>query len=261
LTHGYSTLRQWDQWLTQHFLGTSLLAAEEKVFSRLLSPYRSKHAVLIGVTHQYCLLKSAPSFYHSMISPLVSKEKNGTSIESNVHDLPILSGSVDLVILPHTFEFIETPRQLISEACRIVKPEGLIAICGFNPYSLWGIKKLVDNRQGMPETRHFIHKNILKNWLQLADFQLEEQSSILFQPPIKHQKLFNKLHFLEQLGSICFPFFGGVYVLIARAKVIPLTPIRLKWKQQLGTHHLPTISGYLTNEACNKNFHRWSLPR
>jgi hypothetical protein len=78
----------------------------------------------------------------------------------------------------------------------------------------------------------------------LADFQMESQKSMLFVPPINRPRLHNKLHFLETVGSKFFPFFGGVYILLARAKVIPLTPIKLKWTQQLSSMS-STISGHI----------------
>ena len=55
-------------------------------------------------------------------------------------------GSIDLVILPHILECIDNPRQLLAEACRIIKPEGHIIICGFNPHSLWGLKKIMGKK-------------------------------------------------------------------------------------------------------------------
>lgn len=62
-------------------------------------------------------------------------------------------------------------------------------------------------------------------------------------------KTFNKLHFLERIGSLICPVLGGAYVLVARAKVIPLTPIKLKWKQQLGDIRISsTISGHIARQ-------------
>src|SRR5690606_5823540 len=102
-----------------------------------------KHAVLIGVPHQYELLKSTAIPCHSLITPIISHAHEHGLIEGDLHELPILTGSIDLVLLPHTLEFVDNPRQLLSEACRIIKPEGLIVVSGFNPYSTWGLRKLM----------------------------------------------------------------------------------------------------------------------
>lgn len=250
MAHGYHTLQYWEHWLAQQFLGSSLLAEEQQLLSRLLPRHFGKHALLIGVPHQYPLLKATPIPCHSLMSPLVFKEKKFDSIEGELQELPILTGSIDLVMLPHTLEFVDNPRQLLAEACRIIKPEGLIVICGFNPYSAWGLKKMFTKHKNGPWSANFIHALKIKNWLQLADFELEQQSAMMFRPPVTRPALYERLHFLERFGSLCFPFLAGVYVIIARAKVIPLTPIRLKWKQQLSNIRISTtISGHIARQS------------
>lgn len=251
MAHGYKTLQHWNQWLTHQFLGKSLLETEQQLLAMVLDKHFGKHALLIGVPHQYELLQATRIPCHSLVSPLIHQEKNFRHIEGDFHELPILTGSIDLVMLPHALEFVDNPRQLLAEACRVVKPEGLIAICGFNPYSTWGLKRIMMTKhKTAPWTGHFIHALQVKNWLQLSDFKMESQKMAMFRPPINQSSLYQKLHFLERVGSICFPIFGGIYVLLARAKVIPLTPIRLKWKQKLSGIRLPTtISGNIARSS------------
>ena len=131
----YRTLQHWNQWLTKPFLGTALARAEREVLTKLLVNHYGKHAVLIGVPHQMPLLQETHFSSPTLISPLHAHDLENHVIESDLHELPILSGSVDLVLLPHTLEFVENPRQLLAEACRIIKPEGLMVVMGFNPYS------------------------------------------------------------------------------------------------------------------------------
>jgi len=240
LAHGYRTLQHWDHWLTQQTLGKCLLDAEKQILKTLLDRHFGKHATVIGVPSQYRLLQSTMVPCHTLISPLLTRDKHIHAVEAQFHDLPILTGSMDLVVLPHTLELIEGPRQLLAEACRIVKPEGLIVICGFNPYSLWGVRRLLNKQKSAPWTNSFIQPLHIRNWLQLAEFKLEKQTRILYRPPFTHPTLFDKFNFVEHLGDKCFPALGGVYVLLARAKVIPLTPIRLKWKQKLSNIRIST---------------------
>ena len=249
MAHGYRILQHWNQWLTQQFLGNVLLETEAQQLSILLDRHFGKHAILIGVPHQYRLLEATKIPCHSLVTPLLSKDKKHGYIEGDLHDLPILTGSVDLVILPHTLELIDNPRQLLAEACRIIKPEGLIAISGFNPYSTWGLRKLW-SKKTMPWSVNFIHSHTIKTWLKLADFALEKHASALFTPPINQAKLYRKLHFLERIGNTFFPVLGGSYLIVARAKVVPLTPIRLKWKQHLGGIRIPsTFSGHTARQS------------
>lgn len=250
MAQGLRTLQHWNQWLSHQFLGADLIKAEQNLLSRILDKHFGKHALLLGVPKQYDLLNATTLPCHSLITPINHKENKFNHIESDFHELPILTGTIDLVLMPHTLEFVENPRQLLSEACRIIKPEGLIAICGFNPYSAWGFKKKIVKQNTMPWSGHFIHSRQVKAWLQLADFAMEKQTSTLFRPPVSHQAFYNKLQFLESLGNKCFPFLGGVYVLLARAKVIPLTPIRMKWKQHLSGIRISTsVSGHIARQT------------
>ncbi len=254
MAHGYRTLKHWDHWLAQPFLGPELLRAEGEMLLSLLNGHFGKHALLIGVPRQYSLLDKTKLSYHSLLTPLAGQHENHYTIESDLYELPILTGSIDLLILPHTLEFVDNPRQLLAEACRIIKPEGLIAISGFNPYSSWGIRKIWAKYRAkhpeIPWCANFIRPHKIKSWLRLADFAMENQTSTLFRPPINHLSSYTKFNFLEKLGRKCFPSYGGTYLLIARAKVIPLTPIKLKWKQQLSSIQISTtISGNIARQS------------
>lgn len=238
----YRAAQQWDHWFTQ-FLGHQVLEAEQNFLLQLLANYFGKHALLIGVPRQDGLLRTTVTARQTLLSPLLNKNHHIKSIESEFYELPIASGSVDLVMLPHTLEYLDNPRQLLSEACRIVKPEGHIIILGFNLFSLWGLKKSLAQKKSTPWSNNFIQAGTVKKWLQLADFELVKQNTFLFRPPLKRHGLYKKLHFLEWLGrKIHWPF-GGAYGLVAKAKVIPLTPIRLSWQQQLSGVQIRTIPG------------------
>ena len=250
MAHGYRTLQQWNQWLDHQFLGQYLLQTEQNALNTLLKQHYGKHSLLIGVPSQYRLLENTNLPCHWLITPVIDSEKKISYVEGDLKDLPFLTGSLDVVILPHTLEFINHPRQLLAEACRVIKPEGLIVICGFNPYSLWGIHKLMTSSKTPPWSSNFIQAQKIKHWLRLADFIMEDKKTTLFRPPIKQKSLFNKIDFMEKMGQICFPIFGGVYILVARAKVIPLTPIKMKWKQQLSGIRISTsISGHIARRA------------
>jgi len=252
LAHGYHTLQHWNQWLSQQFLGKSILDAESQQFQKLLQRHLGKHVILLGVPHQYDLLHTTSNIpCQSLVTPLICHEKKSGLIEGDFREVPIQTGSIDLVMLPHTLEFVDNPRQLLAEACRIIKPEGLIVISGFNPVSTWGLRKLFTrNKKHMPWGANFIHAQKIKSWLKLAEFAMEKHEGVLFAPPVNHPSIYKKMNFLEKIGNKYFPMLGGVYILVARAKVIPLTPIRLKWKQQLsGINMTGTISGHIARKS------------
>lgn len=228
----YRSIQQWDHWLAQS-MGLSVHQIEQSFLAARLPAYHGKHALVIGTPRQHDLLEGSKILQHTVLSPLVNPYKTIQFIESEFYKLPIASGSVDLVILPHTLEFVDNPRQVMSEVCRIIKPEGFLLLLGFNPNSLWGFKKWLLKNKNMPWSSHFIRSSLVKKWLSLADFELVKQDMLLFTPPFANFAVFNKKSWLETLGRYLYPFWGGIYVLTFKAKVIPLTPIKMHWKQSI----------------------------
>lgn len=228
----YRTIQQWDHWLTQ-FLGASVLEAEQRVLSRFLADFYGKNALLLGVPRQSVLFDSSAISQRVAVSPLTDRRNRIRCIESQFYDLPIASSSIDLVLLPHTLDFTDNAEKLISEACRVVKPEGRIVILGFNPFSFWGLTRSFIKSNRVPWSFNFIKTSTIKKWLTFAHFELVKEDKLIFRPPLKNHAIYEKIKFLEWFGRQFFKPLGGVYVIAAKAKVIPLTPIKLKWKQKI----------------------------
>ena len=240
----FRKIQQLDHWLGS-FPGHSILEAEKKMLPQILTNYYGNQIVLIGTPRQQSIIKSSSIPNRILLSPMFNNTHHRAvqSIESDLHELPVASGSVDLVLLPHILEYLDNPRQLFAEACRIVKPEGHLIVCGFNPSSMWGLKKMWANKNKIPWSGNFLPTSLIKKWLGFADFKLTKQLTMYHRPPVSYEKLFNKLKLLEWLGNKIHSPFGGIYILIAQAKVIPLTPIKLRWQQKLSDVRLPTIGG------------------
>src|SRR3990167_9454605 len=218
--HHQRALQNWNKWLTHH-AGKRLLAKEKELLAALLKKHYGKHALLIGVPQQSELLQTSHLTYHTIMTPLHDHANTHYEIESRFNELPIQTGVIDLVLLAHTHEFVDNPQQIFLEACRVVKPAGLIAIFGFNPYSFYRLKKIP--AMGQLTTSHQI-----KRWLELADFALEQKRFAFFRFPF-HQSTNRVIRLLNQLINGCLPNMGDLYLLIARAKIAPLTPIRMQW--------------------------------
>jgi SAM-dependent methyltransferase len=252
LAKRYHNLQRWNHWLTKSRGGQLLLAEEQRVLSTMLAPsIFNKHAILIGVPTQKSLLTETNTLHQIIISALANRGVMQMQyIEADLEELPILSGQVDLVLLPHTLEWVEHPRQLLAEACRIVRPEGLIVIFGFNPHSLFRLTQLWEKKQGIPWSADFQPVSELKKWMQLAGFQIESSYSFLYRPLSKYAYLFDHFPVCEYIGKHIFPYYGGVYALLARAKEIPLTPIKMQWKQQLSAVRISSvISGHTITDG------------
>lgn len=232
MTKIYRMLQQWNDWLAEP-VGQELLALEMACLSQQLASFKGQNALLLGVPAQLKLLEIQQITYPIFTTSLSLSEMPIAAFESDLTALPVTSGAIDLVIVSHMLDYTTHPHQLLLEACRIVRPGGYIAMMGFNPHSLWGLKKTWMKDKACPWNAHFLSVQKIVKWLRLAEFSLMKQDRLWFRPPYPEKKFFQQLKFLEIVGKKLYKPFGGIYFLLAQAKVTPLTPIRMKWKQGL----------------------------
>jgi SAM-dependent methyltransferase len=59
----------------------------------------------------------------------------------DLRQLPFAAHSIDLVVMAHVLEFHDDPHQILREVERVLIPEGEVIITGFNPLSIWGLRR------------------------------------------------------------------------------------------------------------------------
>ncbi|MFH1602739.1 MAG: class I SAM-dependent methyltransferase [Pseudomonadota bacterium] len=147
--------------------------------------------------------------------------------------LPLATGSIDLVVLPHVLEFSAHPHRILREAARVLMPEGQIVISGFNPLSLWGLKRAIGpGRSEYPWCGRFIGLLRLKDWLQLLGFELNGGRFGCYAPPFAQTKWLERSAFLEKAGDRWWPIAGGVYVVRAVKRTIGMRLVMPQWRHQ-----------------------------
>ncbi|HLU76688.1 MAG TPA: class I SAM-dependent methyltransferase [Burkholderiales bacterium] len=145
--------------------------------------------------------------------------------------LPLASQSVDLIVLPHVLEFSAMPHQILREAERVLRPEGHIVISGFNPLSLWGVKRMISHRRGeYPWSGDFIGLLRLRDWLKLLGFELNGGRFGCYAPPFSTTKWLQRFSFMESAGDRWWPIAGGVYVVRAVKRVYGMRLLQPDWK-------------------------------
>ena len=228
------TVRQQLQMWFEAEQAALLLADERKILTQRLYALFGYHILQVGnIGGQHFLdgSKISHKLLASLISDEASEKISGFCCDCN--NLPVASDSIDVVVLPHVLEFEANPHQVLRESERILIGEGHVVIMSFNPLSLWGLWRLVLAwREKPPWQGHYIGLTRIKDWLKLLDFEIIKIERFYFRPPLRSLKLLQKLEFMEQLGSYCWPWFGGVYLLIAKKRVVPLTPIKLQWRSR-----------------------------
>ena len=160
-------------------------------------------------------------------------EANDCGVLAQAAALPFAADSVDVVIIPHVLEFSGQPKVVLEEVERILIPEGSLIIAGFNPWSLWGLWRLLPlARTSLPRNGHFHDAMTLRRWLSAQGFELLALERFMFRPPLRREDAMQKLLFLEKMGKYCCPFFASAYVMLARKRHIPLTPRKVSWPKR-----------------------------
>lgn len=170
---------------------------------------------------------------HSRIPNKFSLNSNHADLMASNEALPFEEASVDLIIAPHILEQMAEPYELLKEIHRVLMPEGRLIISGFNPMSLWGIKRLLSFDIDYPWNAKFIPLSKIKEWLPIIGLEMVEGKMGCYVPPIQQSSWLKKLHTMEKLGDRWWPMLGGFYFLVIQKRVHGMTPIRPLWKKKL----------------------------
>ena len=84
------------------------------------------------------LLDAARTQHTTLLAPEMAP---GVTLCAPVDSLPFRSDSIDAIFLPHTLELVDDPYAVLREAERVLCAEGCLMICGFNPFSGWGLRR------------------------------------------------------------------------------------------------------------------------
>lgn len=161
----------------------------------------------------------------------LSEPDKRSHIYSDIDDLPILEHSIDVCVLSHALEFSIDPHHVVREANRILIPNGYLVLTGFNPFSLVGLNKFMPyRRHKKPWSERFFSSVRIKDWLHLMGYEiLDEQHSLhsSLSGQVSHGKY---AQVWRKFAQRYLPRLGSIYVIVAKKRVLPLTPVKPKWK-------------------------------
>jgi SAM-dependent methyltransferase len=208
-------------------LGRYLLEREQAYFDRVVADIFGYNAFQLGMPELELLRASR--------IPLRCRvgSYGPTELRADFRDLPILSNSADLVLLPHVLEFAEHPHQILREVARVLMPEAQVLIAGFNPFSFWGWRRTFHHGRDFPWRGRFITLMRVKDWLALLGFEIIGGQMACYAPPSRQQKWLERFEFMETAGDRWWPIAGGVYFLQAVKRVRGVRLIMPKWSDRL----------------------------
>lgn len=166
------------------------------------------------------LLDGARTQHATLMAPEAAP---GVTLRAPLDSLPFRSDSIDAIFLPHTLELAEDPYAVLREAERVLCAEGCLIICGFNPFSGWGVRRRFAEHWGRPafppEIQRMLSERRLRDWVALLGFDVH--------------RVYGYLGLLPTNGRARPPpaspraaWLTGAYLLKARKRVQTLTLVR-----------------------------------
>jgi SAM-dependent methyltransferase len=209
-------------------LGTQALLLETRVLQDALSEVVGFEFLQVGRWGNAAQLSSAARTQHRH---WVAPDASGTgAIRSEYDALPVATGSIEAVLLPHTLEHAARPHEVLREVERVLVGEGILLACGFNPLSPWGLRHYAGSRRFPPGCRRLLSERRLRDWVGLLGLEVESVRRYLFIPPWSWGLPGGGRDWLEERGPRLLPPLAGAYLLRARKRVHAVTPIRPRWQ-------------------------------
>jgi SAM-dependent methyltransferase len=217
-----ASLRSW----FQRPLGQLLAEAELSALAGQLPTLFGYHLMVIDPPWEHCTLVDS-RIPHHVIQSVEPVARPDAGLAGHTEAWPIMTDSVDAIVLPHTLELCRDPHQVLREADRSLIPDGHLVILGFNPFSLWGLRRLLARHgRQVPWNSRFLGINRIKDWLGLLGFDTLHSHYIFNRPPVQNQRLLDKLHFMESGSGSGRLLLSAAYILVAQKRTVVMTPLK-----------------------------------
>lgn len=180
-----------------------------------------------------------------LVDSELPREHNGLKVIADGSALPFGSRSSDLVLLPHALDFALHPHQLLREVVEVVVPEGVVALTGLNPYSLWGGWRWTRQwRKTPPWNANYFSPRRVQDWMTLLGLEIVSASLMEYRIPTVSWGMRERLDFLEVAGARWWPGMAAVYLIVARKRELGMRPqgYRKPRRRHLATGYAGTMA-------------------
>lgn len=210
--------------------GQALLAWEQAQLDAAVADLFGFHALQLGL----------PGLAGLRSNRMPHRWAAGVDLHCDFDALPFESGSLDLVLLPHSLELSGDPHAMLREVERVLRPEGRLLIVGLNPASSWGLRQKLGHSY-LPSKGEFIGYWRLRDWLRLLSFEVELGRFGVYAPPVRSQAWLARWHWIEAVGARWWPVLGAVYFIQAVKRVHGMRLIGLARQGRRKTQAAPAV--------------------
>ena len=212
-------------------LGAALIAAESQLLGEALDDVFGWELLQIGAWGDGRELLSGARTRHQSIvaAPGLS---SSADIRARPTQLPVISDSIDAVLLPHILEFATDPYAIVREADRVLVGEGRLLVLGFRPWSLWGVRARWSRSGFPPGMRRVLSERRVREWLVLLGYEVVSAQHYLFRGPWSGGLAAGEGTGRMLRRGLTYPLPANAYLLKARKRIYTLTPIRPRFRER-----------------------------
>jgi SAM-dependent methyltransferase len=212
-------------------LGRAVVAAETRLLAEVCDDVFGLELLQVGAWGSERELVRVSRVRRQTILARQVSALQRPDIVASAAGLPICSGSIDAVVLPHSLEIEPDPGAVLREAERVLVGEGQLIVLGFRPWSPWGLRAAASRSGYPPGTRRLLPERRLRDWLVLLGFEVTLARYYLHVLP-REPKASPERTALGMLRRGLFnPLPAGGYLLRARKRVYAPTPLRLRRRE------------------------------
>lgn len=217
--------KQWQQLSQGELAREELEKALEPIVQRIFGYYLVKIGSLSSqVNLPTCTIKNQFS-----CAPHANKHNHLCAKSSS---LPLQNNSVDAFVVLGELDFAQDPHQIIREIDRAITSDGRLVIAGFNPFSIAGIMKYLPiNRKNILHQGRFFTPSRIRDWLALLNFEIVQQENLVYSSLFMHTQLTSQSR-VQKFCKRYLPWLSSMYIIEARKREIPLSPIKPVWKMK-----------------------------
>jgi SAM-dependent methyltransferase len=135
-------------------------------------------------------------------------------------ELPLVDSCIDRMLLVHSLEHAENPRETLNEIWRVLSPAGRVVIVVPNRRGVWARFEHTPFGTGRPFSR-----GQLTELLREANFTPAAWSDALLFPPSRRGFMMRLHGMLERVGRRLWPIFSGVIVVEAQKRLYQGVPV------------------------------------